>query len=76
MLVSLISGTCRSAAETRSLVEGVEMCGGGKWSEIKRLSLPNLAKRSTVDLKDKWRNLVRAAQLPNDQLMASPLQCS
>lgn len=51
--------------ETEALVKGVESCGGaGKWQDIKRLGLPQLQGRSAVDLKDKWRNLLRVAELP------------
>lgn len=42
---------------------GVQRCGVGRWADIKRLQLPGIAKRSAVDLKDKWRNLVRLAAL-------------
>jgi Myb-like DNA-binding domain len=52
-----------SMEETEALVTGVQMAGLGKWAEIKRLPLPavtdTLINRSAVDLKDKWRNLVR-----------------
>lgn len=41
----------------------MERCGCGRWADIKRLRLPELAQRSTVDLKDKWRNLQRTASL-------------
>lgn len=51
--------------ETEALVEGVHQCGGaGKWQDIKRLGLLPLQGRSAVDLKDKWRNLLRVAELP------------
>ena len=43
---------------------GVERCGGGKWADIKKLGFPIIAQRSAVDLKDKWRNLMRVALLP------------
>jgi hypothetical protein len=46
-------------------VEGVAVCGGGKWADIKKLGYPAIAARSAVDLKDKWRNLLRIALLPN-----------
>lgn len=53
-----------SLAETEQLIEGVARCGGGKWAEIKKLSFPAIESRSAVDLKDKWRNLMRIAMLP------------
>ena len=44
---------------------GVEQCGGGKWADIKKLGYSVIAQRSAVDLKDKWRNLMRVAMLPH-----------
>ena len=44
---------------------GVEQCGGGKWADIKKLGYDVIAARSAVDLKDKWRNLMRVAMLPH-----------
>ena len=43
---------------------GVERCGGGKWADIKKLGFTVISQRSPVDLKDKWRNLMRIALLP------------
>jgi len=52
-------------------VEGVDRCGGaGRWQDIKRLGLAPLQGRSAVDLKDKWRNLLRIAELPPAQASA------
>ncbi|CAM8887904.1 unnamed protein product [Rhodiola kirilowii] len=48
-------------SEVMKLVEGVSRYGAGKWSEIKRLSFTSYPHRSSVDLKDKWRNLLRAS---------------
>ncbi|WOL00654.1 hypothetical protein Cni_G09367 [Canna indica] len=42
------------------LIEGVSRYGVSKWTEIKRLFFPTSAFRTSVDLKDKWRNLLRA----------------
>jgi hypothetical protein len=56
---------CRSIEETEALVLGVEQCGGGKWADIKKLGYDVIAARSAVDLKDKWRNLMRVAMLPH-----------
>ncbi len=58
------AGLGRSIEETEALVVGVERCGGGKWADIKKLGFPIIAQRSAVDLKDKWRNLMRVALLP------------
>ncbi|CAD7700971.1 unnamed protein product [Ostreobium quekettii] len=57
-----------SLEETRTLVKGVEICGGGKWADIKRLGFREIGGRSPVDLKDKWRNLLRVALLPLEQI--------
>ncbi|KAI4329100.1 hypothetical protein L6164_021400 [Bauhinia variegata] len=55
--------------EVMKLVEGVSRCGAGRWSEIKRLAFASYSYRTSVDLKDKWRNLLKAsfAQAPADE---------
>lgn len=55
--------------EVMKLVEGVSRCGAGRWSEIKRLAFSAYGHRTSVDLKDKWRNLLRAsyAQLQSNK---------
>ncbi|XP_066332635.1 uncharacterized protein [Miscanthus floridulus] len=52
--------------EVVKLVDGVARFGAGKWSEIRKLSFASYSYRTSVDLKDKWRNLIRATktQLP------------
>ena len=57
-----------TAEETQALIEGVGICGGGKWADIKKLGLKAIERRSAVDLKDKWRNLLRVALLPQTTL--------
>ncbi|XP_042512183.1 uncharacterized protein LOC122087203 isoform X2 [Macadamia integrifolia] len=47
--------------EVMKLVEGVSRYGAGRWSEIKRLAFASQTYRTSVDLKDKWRNLLRAS---------------
>ncbi|XP_020526470.1 uncharacterized protein LOC18422773 isoform X2 [Amborella trichopoda] len=47
--------------EVVKLVEGVQRHGVGKWSDIKRLEFASSVYRTSVDLKDKWRNLLRAS---------------
>ncbi|XP_043718774.1 uncharacterized protein LOC122666771 isoform X2 [Telopea speciosissima] len=47
--------------EVMKLVEGVARFGAGRWSEIKRLAFASQTYRTSVDLKDKWRNLLRAS---------------
>ncbi|XP_076885754.1 uncharacterized protein LOC143535359 [Bidens hawaiensis] len=56
-------------SEVVKLVEGVSRHGAGRWSKIKRIAFANCSHRTSVDLKDKWRNLLRAsfAQLPAEK---------
>ncbi|XAR49899.1 hypothetical protein NMG60_11004075 [Bertholletia excelsa] len=56
-------------SEVVKLVEGVARYGAGRWSEIKRLAFASYSYRTSVDLKDKWRNLLRAsfAQSPAEK---------
>ncbi|CAN1286808.1 Telomere repeat-binding protein 6 [Linum perenne] len=60
-------------SEVIKLVEGVSKYGAGRWSEIKRLSFASSPFRTSVDLKDKWRNLLKAsfAQTPADKGISS-----
>ncbi len=51
--------------ESEALVEGVARCGGGRWADIKKLGFSAIEHRTAVDLKDKWRNLLRIALLPS-----------
>ncbi|PHU24475.1 hypothetical protein BC332_09582 [Capsicum chinense] len=55
--------------EVVKLVEGVARYGAGRWSEIKRLAFASCSYRTSVDLKDKWRNLLKASfvQLPAEK---------
>ncbi|RYQ84930.1 hypothetical protein Ahy_B10g104431 isoform B [Arachis hypogaea] len=55
--------------EVMKLVDGVSRCSAGRWSEIKLLSFSSHSYRTSVDLKDKWRNLLKAsfAQAPADE---------
>ncbi|XP_065866820.1 uncharacterized protein [Euphorbia lathyris] len=56
-------------SEVMKLVEGVSRYGAGRWSEIKRLAFASYSYRTSVDLKDKWRNLLKAsfAQVPSEK---------
>ncbi|XVF86876.1 hypothetical protein PTKIN_Ptkin18bG0076600 [Pterospermum kingtungense] len=56
-------------SEVMKLVEGVSKYGAGRWSEIRRLAFASYSYRTSVDLKDKWRNLLKAsfAQTPVDK---------
>ncbi|XP_058084239.1 uncharacterized protein LOC131231899 isoform X2 [Magnolia sinica] len=51
-------------SEVMKLVEGVSRYGVGRWTDIKRLLFSSSAHRTSVDLKDKWRNLLRASCVP------------
>ncbi|XP_056169012.1 uncharacterized protein LOC115678153 isoform X3 [Syzygium oleosum] len=48
-------------SEVMKLIEGVSHLGVGRWSKIKRLLFSASKHRTSVDLKDKWRNLVKAS---------------
>ncbi|TVU28762.1 hypothetical protein EJB05_20295 [Eragrostis curvula] len=48
--------------EVLKLVDGVALYGAGKWSEIRKAAFSSYSYRTSVDLKDKWRNLIRASQ--------------
>ncbi|GER52356.1 Myb family transcription factor family protein [Striga asiatica] len=50
-----------SLSEVVKLVEGVAKYGAGRWSEIKRVAFSSYSYRTSVDLKDKWRNLLKAS---------------
>jgi len=50
--------------ESEALVDGVESCAGCRWTVIKKLGLESLERRTAMDLKDKWRNLLQLASLP------------
>ena len=51
--------------ESKALVDGVERCSGCRWTVIKKLGLASLERRTAMDLKDKWRNLLQLASLPS-----------
>jgi hypothetical protein len=55
-------------AEASALVDGVARAGGCRWTVVKKMSESGpaapLARRSAIDLKDKWRNLLSLARLP------------
>ncbi|MCD7446692.1 hypothetical protein HAX54_014463 [Datura stramonium] len=50
-----------STPEVLKLVEGVSKYGVGRWSDIKKMFFQSSMHRSPADLKDKWRNLLRAS---------------
>ncbi|KAG7964419.1 hypothetical protein I3843_09G169500 [Carya illinoinensis] len=54
-------------SEVIKLVDGISEYGVGRWTDIKRLLFSTSAYRTPIDLRDKWRNLLRAsgAQKPN-----------
>ncbi|XWS59661.1 hypothetical protein CRYUN_Cryun08bG0140900 [Craigia yunnanensis] len=48
-------------AEVIKLVDGIAQYGVGRWTDIKRLLFASSAYRTPVDLRDKWRNLLRSS---------------
>jgi hypothetical protein len=49
--------------EVEAIKEGVRRWGVGKWAEIKKHSQGRLDNRTSVQIKDKYRNLVRTNQI-------------
>lgn len=52
-----------TVSEVRKLIDGVAQYGVGRWSHIKKLYFSSSVHRTPVDLKDKWRNLLKACYL-------------
>ncbi|BBH04998.1 TRF-like 6 [Prunus dulcis] len=53
--------TSWTSSEVMKLIEGVSQCGVGRWSAMKRLLFSSCSHRTAVDIKDKWRNLLKAS---------------
>lgn len=47
-----------SEEEVAMLIEGVKMFGEGNWSQMRDCDKFEFVERSSVDLKDKWRNIL------------------
>ncbi|KAJ4847774.1 hypothetical protein Tsubulata_010677 [Turnera subulata] len=47
--------------EVMKLVDGIAQYGTGRWTDIKKVMFSSSAYRTPVDLRDKWRNLLRAS---------------
>ncbi|KAL8204913.1 hypothetical protein R6Q57_010536 [Mikania cordata] len=50
-----------TVSEVKKLLDGVAHFGIGKWTRIKKLLFSSSVHRTPVDLKDKWRNLLKAS---------------
>ncbi|KDO48057.1 hypothetical protein CISIN_1g011420mg [Citrus sinensis] len=48
-------------SEVMKLIDGISQFGVGKWTDIKRLLFSSSSHRTPIDLRDKWRNLLRAS---------------
>ncbi|KAL5809520.1 hypothetical protein ACOSQ3_030211 [Xanthoceras sorbifolium] len=48
-------------SEVMKLVDGISQYGVGRWTDIKRLLFQSSAYRTPIDLRDKWRNLLRSS---------------
>ncbi|KAE8716417.1 Translin family protein isoform 1 [Hibiscus syriacus] len=48
-------------AEVIKLVDGIAQYGVGRWTDIKKLLFASSSHRTPVDLRDKWRNLLRSS---------------
>ncbi|EOA28670.1 hypothetical protein CARUB_v10024894mg [Capsella rubella] len=47
--------------EVMKLVDGISHFGVGKWTDIKNLFFHSAAHRTPIDIRDKWRNLLKAS---------------
>ncbi|XP_047174866.1 uncharacterized protein LOC124842431 isoform X1 [Vigna umbellata] len=67
--------------EVLKLVEGISEYGVGRWTDIKKFLFSSSSYRTPIDLRDKWRNLLRASSVQknkkeveqNDELALRPL---
>ncbi|KAF2289915.1 hypothetical protein GH714_039163 [Hevea brasiliensis] len=50
-------------SEVMKLIDGIAQYGTGRWTDIKKLLFSSYAYRTPVDLRDKWRNLLRASSV-------------
>ncbi|XP_022743521.1 uncharacterized protein LOC111294477 isoform X2 [Durio zibethinus] len=50
-----------TVSEVIKLVDGIAQYGVGRWTDIKRHLFASSAHRTPVDLRDKWRNLLRSS---------------
>ncbi|XP_012064768.1 uncharacterized protein LOC105628060 isoform X2 [Jatropha curcas] len=50
-----------TTCEVMKLIEGVSKFGVGKWTHIKKSLFSSSSHRTSVNLKDKWRNLLKAS---------------
>ncbi|KAI4349134.1 hypothetical protein L6164_009768 [Bauhinia variegata] len=48
-------------SEVNKLVDGISEYGVGRWTDIKRVLFSSTSYRTPIDLRDKWRNLLRAS---------------
>ncbi|XP_021655832.2 uncharacterized protein LOC110646639 isoform X1 [Hevea brasiliensis] len=55
-------------SEVMKLIDGVAQYGTGRWTDIKKLLFSSTAYRTPVDLRDKWRNLLRASSVQKQKL--------
>ncbi|KAM6568930.1 hypothetical protein CsatB_016915 [Cannabis sativa] len=49
--------------EVTKLVDGIAEYGVGRWTDIKRFLFTTSVYRTPIDLRDKWRNLLRASSV-------------
>ncbi|KAL6507910.1 hypothetical protein OROGR_024105 [Orobanche gracilis] len=62
--------------EVKKLIDGVSEYGVGRWSRIKKLLFSASVHRTSVDLKDKWRNLLKASRLQLGNQQGAKLICA
>ncbi|XP_057731951.1 single myb histone 6-like [Arachis stenosperma] len=55
-------------SEVIKLVDGISEYGVGRWTDIKRFSFSSSSYRTPIDLRDKWRNLLRASSIQTNTI--------